>query len=212
MDKLSKTMTDKIDKVTLPIRLDIQLSPKVSETTKTLTEKLSGQEKSLNEKISSCQKTLTDKISAQEKSVKDVTDKIGVNTLSQNSLSSFKHLFILQRSWTAAQRQILPPRLSWSHWQKPLTAFRRTPRALKIWVGRNWKYENVEIARKGRCIFVVSSKRDEDRVCHSQRLGKAEVSTLRPLDIETFVPEVSWAKGEWVWIPTMPQWGRSWTA
>lgn len=79
-------MTDKIDKVTLPIRLDIQLSPKVSETTKTLTEKLSGQEKSLNEKISSCQKTLTDKISAQEKSVKDVTDKIGVNTLSQNSL------------------------------------------------------------------------------------------------------------------------------
>ena len=51
MDKLSKTMTDKIDKVTLPIRLDIQLSPKVSETTKTLTEKLSGQEKSLNEKI-----------------------------------------------------------------------------------------------------------------------------------------------------------------
>ena len=115
MDKLSKTMTDKIDKVTLPIRLDIQLSPKVSETTKTLTEKLSGQEKSLNEKISSCQKTLTDKISAQEKSVKDVTDKIGVNTLSQNSLSSFKHLFILQRSWTAAQRQILPPRLSWSH-------------------------------------------------------------------------------------------------
>ena len=63
----------------------------MSETTKSLTDKLSGQEKSFTDKISSCQKTLTDKISAQEKCVKEVTDKIGADIHStrpfQNPLS-----------------------------------------------------------------------------------------------------------------------------
>ena len=60
----------------------------MSETTKTLTEKLNGQEKSVTEKISGCQKTLTDKISAQEKCVKEVTDKIGENAMKQNRYKS----------------------------------------------------------------------------------------------------------------------------
>ena len=123
LEKLSKTMTDKIDKVTLSIRQDIKkFCFQVSETTKNLTEKLNGQEKSVTEKISGCQKTLTDKISAQEKSVKDVIDKIGENAMKRNHYKSaslllttlFKHLFAVQRSLTAVQKQIRPPLLSWS--------------------------------------------------------------------------------------------------
>ena len=42
----------------------------------------------MTEKISGCQKTLTDKISAQEKCVKDVTDKIGENSMKRNHYKS----------------------------------------------------------------------------------------------------------------------------
>jgi len=89
-DKLSKTMSDKIDKVT--------------ETTKNLTEKLNGQEKSVAEKISSCQKTLTDKISAQEKSVKEVTEKIEkLDSSSKADSSSSSKLVTLTKAIDSIQ-------------------------------------------------------------------------------------------------------------
>jgi len=90
LEKLSKTMTDKIDKV--------------SETTKSLTDKLSGQEKSFTDKISSCQKTLTDKISAQEKCVKEVTDKIEkLDSSSKADSSSSSKLVTLTKAIDSIQ-------------------------------------------------------------------------------------------------------------
>ena len=117
----------------------------VSETTKSLTDKLSGQEKSFTDKISSCQKTLTDKISAQEKCVKEVTDKIGadIHTLRDQ----FKIYCLAQKSSTAARRRTPPPLPNWSPWQKPSTASRKIRRALKTWVSLSWAF---------LCIFVCS--------------------------------------------------------
>jgi hypothetical protein len=83
----------------------------VAETTKSLTEKLTGQEKSLTEKISQCQKTLTDKISVQEKSVKETTDKIG--QIFHNQHHGHQNTFSFQTSWTRLKtaQSLTAPRL-----------------------------------------------------------------------------------------------------
>ena len=53
----------------------------VVETSKSFTDKLSGQEKTLTEKINQCQKSLSEKITAQEKGVKEVSEKMGEQVL-----------------------------------------------------------------------------------------------------------------------------------
>ena len=84
----------------------------MSETTKSLTDKLSGQEKSFTDKISSCQKTLTDKISAQEKCVKEVTDKIGADNYYNKGCHPFKKV---QFFLTLFKRPLTPPPLLFEH-------------------------------------------------------------------------------------------------
>jgi len=70
LDKIDKTVTDKIDKITKENK----------DTQKTLTDKITNQEKTLTDKINQqvkdSQKTLQDKITAQDKTVKDATEKI----------------------------------------------------------------------------------------------------------------------------------------
>eukprot|EP00090_Calanus_glacialis_P003034 TRINITY_DN12203_c0_g1_i3.p1 TRINITY_DN12203_c0_g1~~TRINITY_DN12203_c0_g1_i3.p1 ORF type:complete len:323 (-),score=96.73 TRINITY_DN12203_c0_g1_i3:69-962(-) len=70
MDQINITVTDKIEKI----------NTQVKDTQKTLTDKITGQEKTLTDKINQqvkdSQKTLQDKITAQDKTVKDANEKI----------------------------------------------------------------------------------------------------------------------------------------
>ena len=71
MDQINITVTDKIEKI----------NTQVKDTQKTLTDKITIQEKALTDKINQqvidSQKKLQDRITAQDKTVKEATEKIG---------------------------------------------------------------------------------------------------------------------------------------
>ena len=142
----------------------------VSETTKSLTDKLSGQEKSFTDKISSCQKTLTDKISAQEKCVKEVTDKIGADIHStrpfQNPLFSSEKLDSSSKADSSSSSKLVTL-------TKAIDSIQENSKSLE-----NMGELELSIPLYFR---LLPSKGDEDRVCHSKRLGEIEVSVLRQI-------------------------------
>ena len=156
----------------------------MSETTKSLTDKLSGQEKSFTDKISSCQKTLTDKISAQEKCVKEVTDKIGADIHSmrpfQNPLSSSEKLDSSSKADSSSSSKLVTL-------TKAIDSIQENSKSLE-----NMGEPELSIPLYFPLLF---SKGDEDRVCHSKRLGEIEVSELckiRPCNFRLGLEVIFW--------------------
>ena len=157
----------------------------MSETTKSLTDKLSGQEKSFTDKISSCQKTLTDKISAQEKCVKEVTDKIGADNYYnkrpyQNPLSSPEKIDSSSKADSSSSSKLVTL-------TKAIDSIQENSKSL----------ENMGEPELSIPLYfcLLPSKGDEDRVCHSKRLGEIEVSELckiRPCNFHLGLEVIFW--------------------